>query len=430
MQIAVHRLPGLVLSELEFRVPLDYSQLGSQEISVFARSVMAPGKEDAHRPWLVFLQGGPGNPAPRPDSQSGWLKRALKEYHVLLLDQRGTGRSTPITHQTLARLPGPTAQAEYIRQFRADNIVRDAEFIRREMLGEDSKWSVLGQSFGGFCAVRYLAAAPDGLREAFIAGGLPPLERTADDIYRATYRRVAARNERYYERYPADAKLALAIVAHLSSQSVELPGGGILSPRRFQQIGMAFGMSNGFEQAHYLLENAFVQGAGGAELSYVFLRGIENQSLFEANPLYALLHEAEYCQEEASGWSAERIRAEYPEFALADDRPVYFTGEMVYPWMFDEYVYLRPMKGAAELLASFSGWPRLYDTAALERNRVLCAAAVYYDDMYVEESFSADTARHIRGLRAWVTNEYDHNGLRADGERLLDRLIRMARGEA
>ena len=59
------------------------------------------GKEDAELPWLVFFQGGPGFGASRPDTNSGWLKRALQEFRVLLLDGRGTGRSTPVTHQTL-----------------------------------------------------------------------------------------------------------------------------------------------------------------------------------------------------------------------------------------------------------------------------------------------------------------------------------------
>jgi len=427
MSVRRHSLPGLVLTEMEFRVPLDPMQPGAGEISVFARGAVASDKEDKGLPWLVFFQGGPGSPAPRPEASSGWLKRALQDYRVLLLDQRGTGRSTPVTHRTLASLPGPREQAAYLKHFRADNIVRDAELIRRELAGEKGQWSALGQSFGGFCTVRYLSAAPDGLREAFITGGLPPLERGVDDIYRATYRRVADRNRRYYERYPEDAELAQEIVAFLSQNSVRLPDGGVLSPRRFQQIGLAFGMSNGFEQVHYLLENAFVPGPGGRELSYVFLRGLENHQNFETNPIYALLHEAEYCEGAPSNWSAERVRASHPEFDLAPGRPVYFTGEMIYPWMFDDYASLAPLKEAAELLAADADWPALYDREALGRNQVRCAAAIYYDDMYVEREFSEETARSIRGLKAWITNEFDHNGLRAEGERVLDRLINLAR---
>ena len=86
----------------------------------------------------------------------------------------------------------PQQQAEHLRLFRADSIVRDAEQIRRELGGE--RWSVLGQSFGGFCVVTYLSFAPEGLAEAFVTGGLPPVGRPTDDVYRATYRRVLERN--------------------------------------------------------------------------------------------------------------------------------------------------------------------------------------------------------------------------------------------
>ena len=34
------------------------------------------------------------------------------------------------------------------------------------------------------------------------------------------------------------------------------------------------------------------------------------------------------------------------------------------------------------------------------------------------------------GLRAWITSEYDHNGLRVDGERILGRLLDLTRGRA
>ena len=58
------------------------------------------------------------------------------------------------------------------------------------------------------------------------------------------------------------------------------------------------------------------------------------------------------------------------------------------------------------------------------------AATIYVDDVYVDREFAMETARRIRGLRPWITNEYEHNGLRADGERVLSRLIALARGRA
>jgi pimeloyl-ACP methyl ester carboxylesterase len=431
MITATHHIPGLTLTDHTFNLPLDHTRPDGTQIEVFAREVVAAGAGAcrAQLPWLAFLQGGPGFASPRPMANSGWLKRALQDYRVLLLDQRGTGRSTPLTSQTLAPFSTPQAMADYLKHFRADAIVRDVEWIRRELVGESQPWSILGQSFGGFCATHYLSVAPAGLKEAIITGGLPPLERPVDEVYEATYQRVIEKNQLYYQRYPADALRAQAVVHYLSTHEVYLPQGGLLSPRRFQQLGLEFGASDGYEQLHYLLEEAFVSGSSGQELSYTFLRQLENKQPFDTNPLLAILHEAIYCQRQASRWSAERVRANYPEFELAPDRPVYFTGEMIYPWMFDEYAYLRPLKEAAEILANYEDWPQLYDPAVLRTNTVPCVAAIYYNDMYVERRFSEETAQTIQGLKVWITNEYEHNALRAEGEVVLGRLLGMLQGE-
>ena len=427
VQTFTHHLPGLVLTGYEFTVPLDYGNPGGSQLTVFAREVVAADKTTLDLPYLVYFQGGPGSGAPRPTENSGWWKRALKEYRVLMLDQRGTGRSTPVLAQTLAHFPTPEAQADYLTHFRADNIVRDAELIRRQLIG-DEQWSVLGQSFGGFCVVSYLSMAPHGLREAIITGGLPSLTRPADDVYRATYQRVLQKNELYYRRYPEDVALVQRIVAYLHDHDVRLPDGAQLTPHRFQQLGLAFGASDGFETVHYLLEDAFVDGPSGPELSYVFLNHFMQAQHFETNPIFAILHEAIYCQGNASAWSAERLRADFPEFAPDPSRRMLFTGEMIYPWMFDEYPQLQPLKAASELLAQRTDWPPLYDVATLQQNHVPCAAAVYYNDMYVERQYSEETAQTIQGIKLWVTNQYEHNALRADGEALLDRLLAMVRG--
>jgi hypothetical protein len=97
--------------------------------------------------------------------------------------------------------------------------------------------------------------------------------------------------------------------------------------------------------------------------------------------------------------------------------------------MFEDFGALAPLRPAAELLAEHE-WPRLYDADVLRANDVPAAAAIYADDVYVERAFSEETAALIRGLRPWLTNEYEHNGLRADGGRILDRLIALARGRA
>ncbi|MGW3606462.1 hypothetical protein [Micromonospora sp. NPDC005161] len=135
----------------------------------------------------------------------------------------------------------------------------------------------------------------------------------------------------------------------------------------------------------------------------------------------------------ATGWAAETVRAEFPQFdpdrALAEGRPVLLTGEMIYPWMVGTDPSLEPLGEAAELLARRTDWPDLYDPQQLARNEVPVAAAIYHDDMYVDTDDSLATARAVRGLRPWITNEYEHDGLRVSEGRVLDRLIRMVRGE-
>jgi pimeloyl-ACP methyl ester carboxylesterase len=424
-----HRIPGLSLTDHEFQVPIDHSQPDGAHLAVFAREVVALDKAQTDLPWLVFFQGGPGYGSPRPNNAQSpdWIGRAVKDYRVLLLDQRGTGRSMPISYQSLARFHSPQEQADYLKLFRADNIVRDAEWIRREM--KIDRWSVLGQSYGGFCVTTYLSLAPEGLREAFLTGGLPPIDHHPDDVYRATYPRVREKNHLYFERYPDDAQRVRDIIDYLLKHEVRLPCGDPLTPQRFRQLGLSFGMSDGFEPVHYLLEEAFVDGAYGKEISYTFLRGMENALHFDTNPIYAILHEPCYCESTASSWSAERVRAEFPEFAITSDQPVLFTGEMVYPWMFDEYRTLQPLKEAVHLLAQFDGWPRLYDKEVLRQNTVPAAAVMYYNDMYVDRLLSEETALCIKGIKVWTTSEYEHNGLRAGGEKILGRLFGLVRGE-
>ena len=404
------RLPGLVVVEHEFSVPLDHEVLDGEQITVFAREVADPDGLD--RPLLLFLQGGPGHEAPRPTrnpTHPGWLDRALEDFRVLLLDQRGTGRSTPFGANGEL---GPAGQAERLRHFRADSIVRDAEWIRGELGVE--RWSVLGQSFGGLCVVTYLSLAPGGLREAFVTGGLPPVGARIDEVYGATYARTLDANRRYYERYPGDRERVLGLHRRLAAGDVRLPSGDLLTSRRLRQAGDLLGTSAGAEKLHYLVELP-------AE-SPAFLHDLEASSGFGRNPLYAVLHEACWADGGTTRWSAERMRP-----STFDSEPELFTGEHMYPGMFDDYAGLRRLREAAGLLAEHE-WPRLYDPDRLARNEVPVAAAIYAEDMFVPRAQSEQTAAEIRGLRPWVTNEFQHDGLRIDGDRVLGRLIDMARG--
>ena len=189
-----------------FSVPLDYSNPAQGQIDIFAREVSLVEDKNSSKPWLVYFQGGPGFPSPRQNGNNGWIKRALQNYRVLLLDQRGTGNSSVVNHQTLDHLQ-PQQQAEYLSHFRADNIVRDAEFIR-EQFGVD-KWAILGQSFGGFCSLTYLSMFPDSLSRSYITGGVPSVSRLPDDVYRATFKRTMEKNQAFFSQFPKAQQLSL-----------------------------------------------------------------------------------------------------------------------------------------------------------------------------------------------------------------------------
>jgi pimeloyl-ACP methyl ester carboxylesterase len=402
--------PGLVLVEHEFRVPLDHARPDGEKIAVFAREVADPAGRD--RPFLVFLQGGPGSEAPRPTrhpTSPGWLDRALADHRVLMLDQRGTGRSTPVD-----RVPGatPQEQATYLSHFRADSIVRDAEWIRRE-LGVQ-RWSVLGQSFGGFCTLTYLSIAPESLAAAYITGGVPPVGRHPDEVYAATWARMRERSLHYYARYPDDRGRVRALFEHLETTDVRLPGGDRLTGRRLRMVGHALGMSDGPEHLHYLLELPVESRA--------FRHDMRDALRFARNPLYAVVHEACYADGHATRWSAQRTMP--PDFV---EDVTLLGGEHLFPWLFDDYGDLRDLKAAAEVLAERE-WPRLYDADVLRANEVPVAAAVYADDPYVDSVFSMETVSLVRGMRAWLTNEYLHNALRADGAQVLGRLMDLTAG--
>ena len=404
------RAPGAVFIERDHTVPLDHTDPGGPTITVFTREVAAPDGRD--RPYLVFLQGGPGFEAARPTSPpTGWMKRALLDYRVLLLDQRGTGRSTPVG----ARIPGDTAQdqADYLTHFRADSIVRDAELIRTELGVE--RWSILGQSFGGFTSITYLSIAPESLAEVFITGGLSPIGRPVDDIYAATYRRLLRSHERYFERYPDDRARIRDILRRLDDEDVRLPSGDRLTARRFRQLGLWLGDSAGFELLHHVVELPFGSSA--------FLHDAGNGVRFDRNPIYATLHESSYADGVATRWSADRL---LPDAVEAEGL---MTAEHVFPWMWEDYAGLRPQREAAESLAEHV-WPRLYDADQLRRNEVPVAATIYVNDLFVERDFAEETADTIRGIRVWETDEFEHNGLRAEGERVLGRLIDLVRGRA
>lgn len=422
-----YRIPGLELINHTFEVPLDHGDPGGRKIEVFVREVCDLDAKSKEKPFLIFLQGGPGFRAPLPIRKEGWLKRALTEFRVLMYDTRGNGLSSPVDYQTLALEGDAQAQADYLTHFRQDNIVRDAELIRAEM-SPDTPWSTIGQSYGGWCTLTYLSLHPEGLKECFIFGGVPGLGRTAREIYKGTFPFVEERNRQYFEKFPMDKARLIKLAKYLEENDVRFPNGDRITPRMVQTLGMKFGFAHTAEEVHFLLEEAFVKAGDQEMVGQAFKVGLQSAIRFDTNPIFAILHEAIYAQGAASGWACDTVQKEkYAHFDNFGD--FLFYGEMIFPWMFDEISELKGMKEAAEILAAKDDWPALYDPEVLSRNTVPVACAVYANDMFVNAKFSRETIESIPNMEAWYTSEFEHCGLRVGGERIFSRLIDLGRGE-
>lgn len=455
---------------------------------------------------MIYLQGGPGFGAPVPingiglSDKSSWLGAALsKGYNrVVLMDQRGTGKSSTITKQTLQKsfpdlflidddvdsVVGAVSSmssveadielfmdsreedakkvktalgeaVQYMSHFRADNIVKDAEAVKEALLqlpvaveeGQEAlprPWGcALGQSFGGFCMMTYLSLIPNPPMICLLTGGIAPMLTNVDELYPSVREKVKERNMKYYERYPGDVDVVKRIVSCLDKAPPKLPSGGLLTARRFQQLGLSLGGSpSAFASLHALFASAFVSDEED-EFARAFLKEMDSTQPFDDYPLYFLMHETIYADKSSdcvkTEWSAQR--ASDNEVVDSSD-PVLFTGEVVFPWMADgDYAELSGlgMRALAHALATKDDWGLLYDADHMKAmlavdgtGRSKAAAAVYYEDMYVDFDACMKVCKRggpLENCQLWISNEYQHSGLRDDGAVIFNKLIGIAKGE-
>lgn len=420
--VAVDRM---IVTPHRISVPVDWNEPSGPQISVHAREVVAAEKAgDAKLPAIVWFQGGPGHEVAFPDHRGSWLEQLLTRYRVLLLDQRGTGMSTPLDARALP-FADPVVCANYLRNFRQDSIVRDADRLRATLYGEDSNWYLFGQSFGGFCSLTYLSQIPEHLLGVIITGGFAPVLHEADEICTRLFNHVATRNADYYARFPMDAARVRRLVDHLET-NVDLDGeGNRVSARRFLMLGGKLGLQHGAAELHGIVERGDNDLEQLGMLSGVVHEHIAGMMSPATNPIYTVLHEAAYSNGPATRWAAERARLADSRYALDAQPAPCFTGEAVFPWMLDELPPLQPLKEVADVLAAHEGWAPLYDIARLRANTVPVVGTLYWDDEYVERAMALETVALLGNCRPWITNEYEHGGYRIDPQRVGARLFGM-----
>ena len=332
----------------------------------------------------------------------------------------------------MANEGGPAKQASLLTKFRADSIVKDCEAIRK-VLTEDfpedkKKWSIMGQSFGGFCAVNYLSRFPEGLQEVFTTGGLPPLVRDPSMVYNKLLRKVKQRNKVYYQKYAEDIHRVKDIVRYIRKENIRLPSGGQLSVLRLRQLGMGFGFHGSMDSVHEMITRFTSDLNQFGFFTRPTLTTFDAMIPFDTVPLYALLHEPLYAQGKAPGWAADRAMSQLPEFtriSVDGPEPILFTGEMVFRDMFKDFDELKGLLDTADLLANAQDWPELYDEAQLAKNEVPVYSATYVEDMYVDFDFARDTASKIKGCKTFVTNVMYHDALVQKTDELMKQLFAL-----
>ncbi len=423
-QVHEHRLP----------VPLDHTgqTFPGRTIEIFARQIVAPGGEN--HPLLLFLQGGPGGAGPRVGNfGEGWIGEALNHYQVVLLDQRGTGQSSPLSANLILDEDDPAA---FTALFLQNQILADAEALRAE-IGDGKPWTTLGQSYGGFLTLGYLSQYPDAIQESFITGGLPGLG-SIEEIYRRTYPLTARRNREYFSRYPHDQQTIREVAAHLEERDEYLPTGERLTPTRLRSVGVALGAQTAYDLLHYLWEGPFENRRGHRRLTPQFLAEVASRVSSAQAPMYWVLQEAIYGQTtvettgKGTNWAAQRLSSEFDGFDLQADpldttSPWYLTGEHLFTELIADDPATAGLLPVVEELARQTHWPRTYDLEILREVDIPKTALIYDDDMFVPADLSKQTADLMPNTRTWVTNSMQHDGLRADGAAVFAGLYELAR---
>lgn len=223
-------------------VPLDYAAQGGDTIPLHAAIIRAGSSNNAPDPLWVFA-GGPGQAA----SEYGRLvysafKSIRHTRDIVLVDQRGTGRSEPLDCDVDPEGPVLTTMDEWtafikqcrsgiavdVRQFTMEHVVRDMDAMRAA-LGYD-QLNLWGGSWGTRTAALYLRRYPQHVRSVIMDGVAPPdlslFESAPASAQRALDLLVAdcAASDACAARYPDFEAQVMAFVASAKDGKLRFKG--------------------------------------------------------------------------------------------------------------------------------------------------------------------------------------------------------------
>jgi pimeloyl-ACP methyl ester carboxylesterase len=173
--------------------PLDPAAPGATQIAVHYAVVPALARNKRPDP-VFFFAGGPGQSAVNlAGPLSRQMARLLNRRDLVLVDQRGTGRSAPLycaadaPTRPLRELADPVWQRAQLaacrealqqlpqgdlRQYTTTIAMADADAVRRTLGAE--RINLVGGSYGTRAVLEYLRLYPGTVRRAVIDGVAPP----------------------------------------------------------------------------------------------------------------------------------------------------------------------------------------------------------------------------------------------------------------
>ena len=208
LALADCRLPGPATAARcgELEVPEDRARADGRRIRIFAAVLPANTPTPKDDPLLV-LAGGPGQAASFLAPFAARLTELRRTRDVVLVDQRGTGRSSPLTCQAFRPrdddvfVTDPVPRARQCAQELAAQGVDAAQYTTTAWIADLEavrvalgypRWNLWGGSYGSRVAQEYLRRHPDAVRTVTLDGVAPPAMVVPLDIWRTREQALAA----------------------------------------------------------------------------------------------------------------------------------------------------------------------------------------------------------------------------------------------
>lgn len=213
-RLEVESMPAAFAYCATLAVPENPDEPNGRSVELFVARIPSTSATPRPDP-LVVINGGPGGSAVDLYLQNrGAFESARRDRDLILLDQRGTGRSAQgFGCQVPEDLALETAGSDALEHFVNDclaSLERDPRFYTTSVAVRDldrlraalgvTQWNLYGVSYGTRVAQHYLRRYPEATRAVVLDGVVPPDLALGPDVAREAQRAL----DRIFERCATD----------------------------------------------------------------------------------------------------------------------------------------------------------------------------------------------------------------------------------